>query len=60
MRRKFRFRRRNYWNIIESVLSKLKTEIMAHNGCMLMRGDSITVQKDEYTWDEACANPNKE
>jgi hypothetical protein len=23
-------------------------------------GDSITVQKDEYTWDEACANTNKE
>lgn len=30
----------NYWNIIENVLPELKPEIMAHNGCMLMRGDS--------------------
>ncbi len=30
----------DYWNIIDNVLPQLKTEIMAHNGCMLMRGDS--------------------
>lgn len=30
----------DYWNIIESVLPKLKKEILSHNGCMLMRGDS--------------------
>lgn len=30
----------DYWNIIENVLPKLKKEILAHNGCMLMRGDS--------------------
>lgn len=30
----------DYWNIIDNVLPKLKPEIMAHNGCMLMRGDS--------------------
>ncbi len=30
----------DYWNIIENVLPQLKEEIMAHNGCMLMRGDS--------------------
>lgn len=30
----------DYWNIIENVLPQLKSEIMAHNGCMLMRGDS--------------------
>ena len=30
----------DYWNIIETVLPQLKPEIMAHNGCMLMRGDS--------------------
>ena len=29
------------------MLPKLKAEIMAHNGCMLMRGDSITVQRCE-------------
>ena len=30
----------DYWNIIDHVLPQLRTEIMAHNGCMLMRGDS--------------------
>lgn len=30
----------DYWNIIENVLPHLKPEIMAHKGCMLMRGDS--------------------
>ena len=30
----------DYWNVIENILPKLKDEILAHNGCMLMRGDS--------------------
>ncbi len=30
----------DYWNIIDNVLPEIKEEIMAHNGCMLMRGDS--------------------
>lgn len=30
----------DYWNVIENVLPQLREEIMAHNGCMLMRGDS--------------------
>ncbi len=30
----------DYWNIIDNVLPILKPEILAHNGCMLMRGDS--------------------
>ncbi len=30
----------DYWNIIDNVLPQIKEEIMAHNGCMLMRGDS--------------------
>jgi nicotinamide phosphoribosyltransferase len=30
----------DYWNVIENILPRLKDEIMAHNGCMLMRGDS--------------------
>jgi nicotinamide phosphoribosyltransferase len=30
----------DYENIIDNVLPKLKKEIMEHNGCMLMRGDS--------------------
>lgn len=30
----------DYWNLIDEVLPTIKNEIMAHNGCMLMRGDS--------------------
>ncbi len=30
----------DYWNIIDNVLPQLKDEILSHNGCMLMRGDS--------------------
>lgn len=30
----------DYWNVVDNILPKLKKEIMEHNGCMLMRGDS--------------------
>lgn len=30
----------DYWNVIDNILPQLKKEILAHNGCMLMRGDS--------------------
>lgn len=30
----------DYWNVIDDILPQLKPEILAHNGCMLMRGDS--------------------
>jgi len=30
----------DYWNVIDNILPKLKPEILAHNGCMLMHGDS--------------------
>ena len=30
----------DYWNVIDNILPKLKNEILTHNGCMLMRGDS--------------------
>lgn len=30
----------DYWNIIDNIIPKLKKEILEHNGCMLMRGDS--------------------
>lgn len=30
----------DYWNMINEVLPQLKEEILNHNGCMLMRGDS--------------------
>ena len=30
----------NYWNVVDKVLPKLKNEILAHNGCISVRGDS--------------------
>lgn len=30
----------DYWNVIHHILPKLHDEIMEHDGCMLMRGDS--------------------
>ncbi len=30
----------DYWNVIDNILPRLHDEILAHNGCMLMRGDS--------------------
>lgn len=30
----------DYWNVIDNILPKLHQEILDHNGCMLMRGDS--------------------
>ena len=30
----------DYWNVVENILPSLKDEIMAHNGCFLVRGDS--------------------
>lgn len=30
----------DYWNVIDNILPQIKKEILSHNGCMLMRGDS--------------------
>lgn len=30
----------DYWNVVENILPSLKDEIMSHNGCFLVRGDS--------------------
>ncbi len=30
----------DYWNVIDNILPQLKKEILSHEGCMLMRGDS--------------------
>ena len=30
----------DYWNVVNNILPQLKPEIMAHDGCMLIRGDS--------------------
>lgn len=30
----------NYWNLVDNILPQLKEEILAHNGCISIRGDS--------------------
>lgn len=30
----------DYWNVVDNILPTLKEEILAHNGCFLVRGDS--------------------
>lgn len=30
----------DYWNVVNNILPTLKNEILAHNGCLLVRGDS--------------------
>lgn len=30
----------DYWNVVKNILPTLKEEILNHNGCMLVRGDS--------------------
>jgi nicotinamide phosphoribosyltransferase len=30
----------DYWNVVKNILPTLKDEILNHNGCMLIRGDS--------------------
>lgn len=47
----------DYWNVIDNVLPQIKSEIMAHNGCMLMRGDSgdcieVVTKTMFKLWDE--------
>lgn len=46
----------DYWNIIDHVLPQLKEEILNHNGCMLMRGDSgdcveVVTETVFHLWD---------
>lgn len=47
----------DYWNVIDNILPQLKKEIMNHNGCMLMRGDSgdcveVVTKTVFKLWDE--------
>lgn len=47
----------DYWNVIDNVLPQIHDEIMAHNGCMLMRGDSgdcveVVTQTVFKLWDQ--------
>ena len=47
----------NYWNVVLNILPLLRKEIMEHNGCMLIRGDSgdpveIVTETVFALWDE--------
>ena len=47
----------DYWNVVENILPQLKDEIMAHNGCLLVRGDSgdcveVVTKTVFKLWDE--------
>lgn len=47
----------DYWNVIDNILPQLHDEIMKHNGCMLMRGDSgdcveVVTQTVFKLWDQ--------
>lgn len=47
----------DYWNIVEHILPKLKSEILSHDGCLLVRGDSgdcveVITQTVFKLWDE--------
>lgn len=47
----------DYWNVIDNILPQIKPEIMTHNGCMLMRGDSgdcieVVTKTVFKLWDE--------
>lgn len=47
----------DYWNVVDTILPQLKDEIMAHNGCLLIRGDSgdcvdVVTKTVFKLWDE--------
>ena len=47
----------DYWNVIDNILPQLHDDIMKHNGCMLMRGDSgdcveVVTQTVFKLWDQ--------
>lgn len=47
----------DYWNVIDNILPELHDEIMNHDGCMLMRGDSgdcveVVTQTVFKLWDQ--------
>lgn len=54
----------DYWNIIDNVLPEIKDEILEHNGCMLMRGDSgdcveVVTKTVFKLWEEFGGTVNK-
>ena len=45
----------DYWNVVDNILPKLKKEIMEHNGCLSVRGDSgdpveVVTETVEHLW----------
>ena len=47
----------DYWNVVENIIPKLHDDIMKHNGCFLVRGDSgdcveVVTQTVFKLWDE--------
>jgi nicotinamide phosphoribosyltransferase len=46
----------DYWNVVDNILPTLKDEILAHNGCFLVRGDSgdcvkVVTETVFHLWD---------
>ena len=47
----------DYWNLVDNILPQLHDEIMAHDGCLLIRGDSgnpveIVTQTVYHLWEQ--------
>lgn len=45
----------DYWNLVDNILPKLKSEVLAHDGCISIRGDSgdpvqIVTDTVEHLW----------
>lgn len=54
----------DYWNIVNNIVPKLKKEILEHNGCFLIRGDSgdpveIVTETVFSLWDTFGGSINK-
>lgn len=46
----------DYWNLVDNILPQLKEEILAHDGCLSIRGDSgdpvqIVTETVKHLWD---------
>lgn len=47
----------DYWNLVDNLLPQCRAEIMSHNGCLLIRGDSgdpveVVTQTVFHLWDQ--------
>ena len=47
----------DYWNLVDNLLPQCKEEIMSHNGCLLVRGDSgdpveVVTQTVFHLWEQ--------